>query len=175
MLEEILDLITTLATIGTLLVSIGNFIVSFVGCFVSLGALFIIGIQSWLMRQSNYATAYKVAFDILQEQKIRDARKYVFDKLKNKPLDRWDEKDTAEAEKVCQSYDSIGQMVRRKMIPKEYIVRNWLVGLRDSWDILEPFVQQLRIDRDFPDNWDDYEFLATEAKLAYAKQKTDLR
>ena len=116
------------------------------------------------MVQSNYATAYKVAFDILQDQKIRDARKYVFENLKNKPFDKWDDKDKEEAEKVCQSYDSIGQLVRRKMIPKEYIVGNWLVGLRDSWKILEPFVKRLRIDRNFTENWDDYEYLANEAK-----------
>jgi len=41
-------------------------------------------LQYWVSRQSNYATAYKVARDILQAQDIRDARKHVFRVLKFK-------------------------------------------------------------------------------------------
>jgi hypothetical protein len=122
------------------------------------------------MLQANYATAYKVARDILQAQDIRDARKHIFTVLKFKTYKKWNEKDKAEAEKVCQSYDSVGQMVREKMLPEKYIVDNWLVGLKDSWDVLKPLVLEYRTERDYPKNWDDYEYLAKKAIALYGKQ-----
>jgi hypothetical protein len=128
-------------------------------------------LQYWVSRQANYATAYKVAYDILQTQEIRDARKHVFEVLKLKAYSKWSDKDKDEASKVCQSYDAVGQMVLNKMLPEAYIVDNWFVGLRDSWGILKPLVIQYRIDRDYPKNWDDFEYLAKKAIALYGKQK----
>jgi len=133
--------------------------------------LIFIGYQSYLLRQANYATAYKVARDILQAQDIRDARKHVFKVLKLKAYKKWSDSDKAEAEKVCQSYDSVGQMIRKKMLPEEYIVDNWLVGLKDSWEILKPLVIEYRTARDYPKNWDDFEDLAKKAIELYGKQQ----
>jgi hypothetical protein len=138
---------------------------------ILLFTLFVLIRQTSLLQQSNYATAYQVARDILQDQDIRNARNYVLNALKNKSYENWDDQDKAEAEKVCQSYDSVGQMVRNKMLPKEYIVDNWLAGLKKSWELLQPFVKDYRAKWDYPKHWDDYEYLAKEAMIAYGKDK----
>lgn len=127
--------------------------------------------QVRLSQQANYATAYKVAYDILQTQEIRDARKHVFEVLKLKAYSKWTNKDKDDAGKVCQSYDAVGQMVRNKMLPEAYIVNNWFVGLRDSWGILKPLVTEYRTDREYPKNWDDFEYLAKKAITLYGKQQ----
>ena len=61
-------------------------------------------------------------------------------------------------------------MVRKKMLPEKYIVDNWLVGLRDSWEILKPLVIEYRTERDYPRNWDDFEYLAKKAMALYSQQ-----
>ena len=115
------------------------------------------------MRASTFATAYKAAIDILQNDEIRSARKYVFTKLKQKAFNKWNNKDIAEAEKVCQAYDAVGQMVRAGMLLEEYIVDNWKAGLKESWTILSPLVTKYREERNSLNDWDDYEYLAKKA------------
>jgi len=62
-------------------------------------------------------------------------------------------------------------MVNNKMLPEEYVVDNWFVGLKDSWEILKPLVVEYRTERDYPKNWDDFEYLAKKAISLYGKQK----
>jgi len=84
------------------------------------------------MRLATYASAYKAAFEILQTEDVRAARRYVFTKLGQKAFNKWNKKDIVEAEKVCQSYDAVGQMARSGMLPVKYIVDNWRAGLSKS-------------------------------------------
>ncbi len=115
--------------------------------------------QSYLMRQANFATAYKVAVDLLQNEETIKARRYVINSMKSKKYEKWTPKDKAMAEKVCRSYDAVGQMVYQKMLPKKYL-DNWFAGLRESWKVLEPFVLMRRIEYKYPKHWDDFERLA---------------
>lgn len=114
------------------------------------------------IRKATYATAYKAAFDILQAEEIRSARRFVFRELKDKDLKEWTEDDTRTAEKVCYTYDGIGQMVRHGFLPKNSIVDSWGVSLRRSWDIVKPLVFSLRKEFNAPEVWDDFEWLAGE-------------
>jgi cbb3-type cytochrome oxidase subunit 3 len=135
---NILDLVTAITLVITL-------------CFV--------GIQTWLLRQSNYAIAYKAAYDILQDQEMRVARLYVFENLEQKTYADWTPEDKEIAGRVCQAFDGVGQMVRNKMLPEKYIVDHWAAPLRKIWPILRPLVIETRKKRNYSKNWDDFEYL----------------
>jgi hypothetical protein len=74
------------------------------------------------MRLSTYASTYKSVVDILQTKEVIVAREYILNTLIDRPFKLWETEDRQEAEKVCRSYDAIGQIVRHKFIPKEYII-----------------------------------------------------
>ena len=112
---------------------------------------------------ATYATAYKAAVEILQTEEMRTSRRYLFDKLATKPFKSWNEKDKHEAEKVCHSYDAVGQMVRHGFLPKQYIVDSWGASLRQSWPLLSPLILAYRQKNNSMEIWDDYEWLAKEA------------
>jgi len=115
------------------------------------------------MRLATYASAYKAIVEILQTEEVLAAREYIFNKLIDKPFKSWSKKNKREAEKVCRSYDAVGQMVRHEFLPKEYIVDSWGNSLRRCWPILSPLVLSYREQWNSAEVWDDFEWLANEA------------
>jgi hypothetical protein len=115
------------------------------------------------MRLATYAGAYKAIVEILQAEDVLSAREYVFNKLPDKSFKSWNKKDRREAEKVCRSYDAVGQMVRHEFLPKEYVVDSWGNSLRRSWPILSPLVLACREEWNYAEVWDDFDWLANEA------------
>jgi hypothetical protein len=117
-----------------------------------------------LARISTYAGAYKAIVEIIQAEEIRAARRYLFEILEKKPFEAWNQEDRHAAEKVCHTYDSVGQMVRYGFIPKHYVVDSWGASLRRTWAITLPLVYEFRQQNNAAEIWDDYEWLAKEAK-----------
>jgi len=131
---------------------------------VLIATLFYIHREVHLARISTYAGAYKAIVEILQAEEIRSARRYLFENLEKKPFESWNQEDRQEAEKVCHTYDSVGQMVRYGFIPKQYVVDSWGASLRRTWAITLPLVYEFRQQNNAAEIWDDYEWLAKEAK-----------
>lgn len=113
-------------------------------------------------RYTTHAQAYSAAVEILQEEKVRQARKVVFS-LKEKPLAKWTKNEIEAAENVCHTYDVVGQMTRHNLLPKEIIIDSWGPSLRKSWTILSQLVNKYRNDFSATEYWDDYEWLVIEA------------
>ncbi len=137
---------------------------TFLSFIVLLLTLFFVRRELQEMRNATYATTYKAAVDILQPEDIRSARRFVFVELADKPFENWSKDDKREAEKVCHTYDTVGQMVRHGILPKKFIVDSWGASLRNSWRILSPLVISLRTQTNSTEVWDDFEWLAKEAK-----------
>jgi hypothetical protein len=116
------------------------------------------------IRHATYATSYKAAVDILQAEDIRSARRFVFTELENKPFENWSKDERRVAEKVCHTYDTVGQMVRHGMLPKKFIVDSWGPSLRRSLPILYPLIASLRTQLNADEVWDDFQWLAKEAE-----------
>jgi hypothetical protein len=131
---------------------------------ILIATLFYIQREVHLARISTYAGAYKAIVEILQAEEIRAARKYLFENLETKPFESWDQKDRQHAEQVCHTYDSVGQMVRYGFIPKQYIVDSWGASLRRTWAITLPLIYEFRQQNNAAEIWDDFEWLAKEAK-----------
>ena len=115
-------------------------------------------------RRATQAQAYSFVVERLQDEEVRDARRIVFKKLKEKPLENWTEEERKTAEKVCHTYDAVGIMVRHKLLPREIVIDSWGNSLLHSWDILAPLVENYRQEFDAIETWDDYQWLASEAK-----------
>lgn len=113
-------------------------------------------------RYTTHAQAYSAAVEILQEEKVRQARKIIFT-LKEKPLAKWTKQEVEAAEKVCHTYDVVGQMTRHHLLLKEIIIDSWGPSLRNSWLILSQLVNKYRNDFGATEYWDDYEWLVIEA------------
>ena len=110
------------------------------------------------MRRTTYAQSYSVAREILQDDKVRLARKIIFQLGQDgKNIDEWNESDEKNAEIVCHTYDAVGQMVRNKLLFKKIIVDSWGPSLRSSWPILSPLISKHRVEFKAPEIWDDYE------------------
>jgi hypothetical protein len=148
--------------IGTIFTAIGS-------CSTALSFLILIVTVVFVQREihevrkATYANTYKAALDILQAEEVRTARRVVFRNLSNKQFDSWDDQEKCEAEKVCHSYDSVAQMVRYSILPKAWIISNWGDSTKRSWYILSPLVISYRTQRNSPELWDDYEWLAKES------------
>jgi TIR domain len=115
-------------------------------------------------QRATYATAFKVVYDILQSDTCRDARGFVFDELREKPFGEWTRDDRKQAERVCQSYDSVGIMCKNHFIPVDVVADSWGSSLWDLWNILSPLVREYRDKRKSEEFWDDFQWLANQAK-----------
>ena len=149
--------------IGVIFTAIGS-------CSTAISIVILIATLFYLQRElhqariSTYAGAYKDIVDILQAEEIRTSRRYVFENLEKKSFESWNDEDKREAEKVCHTYDSVGQMVRYGFLPKHYVVDSWGASLRRTWAITMPLVYEFRRQNNAAEIWDDYEWLAKEAK-----------
>jgi hypothetical protein len=124
------------------------------------------------MRRTTRAQAYGVAREILQDEKVRKARRSVFQLgQEGKPVEEWSEEDIESAEMVCHTYDSVGQMVRHKLLTKNIIVESWGPSLRKAWPILSPLIQKYRTEWNAFEVWDDFEWLANEARKRHDRRK----
>ena len=124
------------------------------------------------MRRTTQAQSYSVAREILQDEKVRQARSEVF-RLgrEGKDIGKWSREEIQKAEITCHTYDAVGQMVRHNLLDKDIIVDSWGPSLRQSWPIVAPLVKKYRQDWDAPELWDDYEWLAGVAIASFKKRK----
>ncbi len=129
---------------------------------VVISAVFIIR-QLAEMRRATHAQAYSTAVGLLLDEKVRHARRTVFE-LQGKSLDGWSKEEIDAAEIACLTYDAIGQMVRYRLLPEKPIINSWGASFSSSWPILLPLIQKYRHDFGAGDLWHDYEWLASEAK-----------
>lgn len=117
------------------------------------------------MHSTTLAQSYSVVRGILQDEEVRQARKKIFELgKKGKKLEKWSKADIKNAEMVCHTYDSVGQMVRNNLLKRDIVIDSWGSSLRRSWPILEPLVNKYRSEWNSPEVWDDFEWLVAKAK-----------
>jgi len=73
------------------------------------------------MRRTTQAQSYSVAREILQDEKVRQARATVF-RLgrEGKDVEKWSREEIQKAEIACHTYDAVGQMVRTLALWKRW-------------------------------------------------------
>ena len=149
---------------STDIVTIVGIVLNTVSALALLVTVLIMAFQIREMRRATYAAAFKAVYDMLQTDDVRNARRIVLGTLASKPLDSWTDEEKRIAEKVCSSYDTVAIMVRNGMVPVDVVADSWGDSLRRTWHILSPLVNAYRVQRNSREYWDDYEWLAEQAK-----------
>ncbi|NUP25223.1 MAG: hypothetical protein HOQ44_00750 [Nocardia sp.] len=119
--------------------------------------------QVFEMRKTSYASAFKAVYDILQSESLRQDRRLVMRELRTRDHTAWSDEEIQRAERVCHSYDCVGIMCRSGFIPADVVADSWGDSLRTCWNVLEPLIGKYRGDRNAPELWDDFEWLARRA------------
>lgn len=115
------------------------------------------------MRKTTYASAFKAVYDMLQDESLRQDRRFVMRHLRVREFASWSDEDIQRAERVCHSYDCVGIMCRSGFIPPDVVADSWGDSLRTCWNVLRPLVEKYRVDRNAPELWDDFQWLARRA------------
>ena len=112
--------------------------------------------QVKLMQRANKASAFSIILSTLQSEDIREARKIILGS--NEPYSNWTIDLKNNAEKVGQTYDTIGIMLKRGVVPYSYVVEEWHDSIIKSWEKMKDMIHEHRgYRRD--DFWDDFETL----------------
>ncbi len=144
---------------------VGNFLSS--STFVSLVLLTTAVIALWQFREiskSRKVVAFIELYKFLQNEDLRSARRTLI-KLYRKGIKfkDWSDDEVREAEKVCQSYDLAGIMLKYKLIDKSVVVNERRDSIIKCWEAAKPMIELYRQERG-EDFWDGFELLYREAK-----------
>lgn len=115
------------------------------------------------MRKTTYASAFKAVYDMLQDESLRQDRRFVMRHLRVREFASWSDEHIQRAERVCHRYDCVDIMCRRGFIPPDVVADSWGDSLRTCWNVLQPLVEEYRADRNAPELWDDFQWLAGRA------------
>lgn len=113
--------------------------------------------------RTTYAMSFKTASDILQVDRVRDARRIVIVDLRQKPLVDWLASELAAAELVCHTYEQVGMLVKNGLLPTRFIAEGWCDSLLKCWSVCEPLVKLRRAERGAHEFWCNFEYLAMQA------------
>jgi hypothetical protein len=143
---------------------------------IILGSVYWLAKQIKELRLATYAQTFSTALDHIQPQEIRMSRRRLFHLQKQGlTLDKWTHEDKIEAEKVCQTYDVVGIMVRNGMLPKEIIIENWGHSILGCWNAASGLVEQYRVKGNTPELWDDFQWIANEVAEWKSKYQSPSR
>ena len=139
--------------------------------------LFTAAFVAWqvkLMQRANKASAFSIIFSTLQSEDIREARKKILET--NESYSNWTIDLKNNAEKVGQTYDTIGIMLKRGVVPYSYVVEEWHDSIIKCWEKTKDMIHEYR-DYRSDDFWDDFETLydksiELEKKLAKNKNRS---
>jgi hypothetical protein len=90
------------------------------------------------MRKTTYASAFKAVYDMLQDESLRQNRRFVMRHLRIREFVSWSDEDIQRAERVCHSYDCVGIMCRSGFIPTDVVADSWGDSLRTCWNVVQP-------------------------------------
>ncbi len=105
------------------------------------------------LNKTIWAQSFKVALDILEHPDIIHARHMAWEfrfEIISQQSHRLNDTILDSAERVSRSFDSVGTMVRKGLLPSDYIIETWSVPIAKQWMIAKPYLQNLRADRDDP-------------------------
>lgn len=115
------------------------------------------------LSKASTASSYVGLFNFLQEDGMREARRYLLTELTKKPYGSWLEKDKHKAGKVCGAYDTVAAMEIWGLIGKEFFQEKWRSSIIECWEAAEPMIKEYQKKRG-SDFWSDFEWLYNKAK-----------
>jgi len=114
------------------------------------------------LNKSLYAQTFKVALEIIEAPDVVKARgviarnQHAFFQARH----TWSEDCMIAAESVARTFESVGTLIRRNLLPAEFIVETWAIPINRNWNALKPYIDRIRDERADPYIGVDFEFLA---------------
>jgi hypothetical protein len=103
--------------------------------------------------------------NFLQAEDVREARRVVIQKLKDRHFSGWNDDEKRSAAKVCSSYGTAGIVLETNLVAPEPIIDNWGPSIRRCHQILEAFIQDFQLpENSGPTYWADFDRLNTLAE-----------
>lgn len=125
------------------------------------------------LSKTIWAQSYKVALDILQEPNVVTARRIVWQAraliLEGKH-ETWPLHISESAELVSRTFESVGTMIQKGLLPVDYITDTWSMPIAKQWRVLGDHNRMLREAWGDPFLAQDFEFLANAAS-AFLSEK----
>ncbi len=105
------------------------------------------------------------AASILQDETLRSDRAFLFlhESIDSKSPDSWFLDRTTSAERVCSSYDLVGILLKKGLLPKDLILDAWSDSIKKSWQATRDLVD-FRRKRDGDSIWNHFEWMNKEAE-----------
>ncbi|MEH2623879.1 hypothetical protein V1292_001934 [Bradyrhizobium sp. AZCC 1719] len=112
------------------------------------------------LNKTIWAQSFKVAVDIVDNVDIVRDREFIAQQSVafQAPRWQWTQQQLDTSERVTRSFETVGTMIRRGLLPLEYF-DGWCIAITRSWDILESGIRKQREERN--DNFigRDFEWL----------------
>ncbi len=119
----------------------------------------------WQIVRMYKATTGEVFLTITERLQSKENRKARQDLIHlTKPLFQdWTAEDQNLGETVCALYDTIGILIRRRIIARKLIVQEWAQSIITCWKHATPLINHYRSIRT-ENTWDDFQWLCEKAK-----------
>lgn len=116
-------------------------------------------------RKTTNAEFFFRAMYMMQDEQIRDARSKAYELSIEKkiPFIDWTTEDERMVEKVCYTYDVVGMMIRNGLVEESYILPDWHISIKKSWQCTKELVKSRR-GEDGDTLWRNYEWLNSTAQ-----------
>jgi hypothetical protein len=142
-------------------------IISAVALIVTLAIYYLqlrtMGKQLAAMRHGTGAQHILSLMSFIESEEVRSARQLVYTKLRRKQLNDWTESEVEAASRVCASFATVGRILKSGIVPIEPLVEGWEQPLRRSYQILEPFILEMRKpENGGPQYWMGFDWLCSE-------------
>lgn len=117
------------------------------------------------LNKTIWAQSWKVAHDLLEDPQVIGCRNNILANRERLESGRglWGGQFTGTVNAVGRSYDAVGTMIRKGLLPEHYIIESYSVPIARYWGLLERFVEEMRKDENDPFIWQDFEALAAAA------------
>jgi hypothetical protein len=132
----------------------------------------LMGVQLDQVRQSTTAGHILSLLSMMETEDIRMARVLVHTHLSKKPFTTWTEEEIRAASKICTSYANAGTVLKSGLVPQGPIIESWGFSLRLTYEILEPFIRDMRQSEKIgSEYWKDFDWAYQQALAAEANKQ----
>jgi hypothetical protein len=95
------------------------------------------------MRRGTVATAFSSIVSVLQDEKVRKARRILMN-ISEKDFAKWTIKQKENAEIACSTYDVVGIMLHHRVIDYKMVTAEWYYSIEKCWEHAEPMIVSYR-------------------------------
>jgi len=127
-----IDTLTAISTIASTLIVLITAIVIF--------------LQLREMRKATAATAFSDIVTFLQTREVREAQRVLMN-LSEEDFTKWTAEQKTNAEIACSTFDSVGIMLRNKVVNHVLVTKEWRYSIIECWKKAQPMIKSYREER----------------------------